>query len=168
MKSLHLDLELVLRTVSRMQWCRKTRRPRLLAHDSEWQNALNCNANAPQPPRYRFQGLVCPLALRRGRDPRQLQRSPACQQSFSWFCFHCKREYRNRFLLCDRVRHDPPPCLLASVAERIVTMDLQKGKARASQHYVGWRARRRPCSFQSQRQYFLLTLPFIERANRRS
>jgi transposase len=42
-------------------------------------------------------------------------------------------------------------------------MDLQKEKARASQHYVGWRASKRPCFFQPQGQFFLLTLRFIER-----
>jgi hypothetical protein len=55
--------------------------------------------------------------------------------------------------------------LLASEAESIVTitMDLQKEKARASQHYVGWKVSKRTCFFQSQREFFLLTLPFIER-----
>jgi hypothetical protein len=45
-------------------------------------------------------------------------------------------------------------------------MNLQKEKARASQHYVGWRGRKHPCFFQSQGEFFFLTLPFIERANR--
>src|ERR1700757_2714407 len=76
-----------------------------------------------------------------------------------------RKSYRPRVSDRTMVGTSPPPRLLASEAESIVTitMDLQKEKARASQHYVGWRARRRPCSFQSQRQCFLLTLPFIER-----
>src|ERR1700739_1974314 len=81
-----------------------------------------------------------------------------------------RKSYRPRVSDRTMVGTSPPPRLLASEAESIVTitMDLQKEKARASQHYVGWRARRRPSSFQSQRQCFHLTLPFIERGNRRS
>src|ERR1700739_1993616 len=81
-----------------------------------------------------------------------------------------RKSYRPRVSDRTMVGTSPPPRLLASEAESIVTitMELQKEKARASQHYVGWRARRRPCSFQSQRQCFLLTLPFIERRYRTS
>src|SRR5262249_53931151 len=45
-------------------------------------------------------------------------------------------------------------------------MDLQIEKARASQHYMGWREGKHLGSFQSQEDSFFLTLPFIERANR--
>jgi len=41
-------------------------------------------------------------------------------------------------------------------------MNLEKEKARASQHYVGWRERKHSCFFQSQEECFVLTLPFIE------
>src|SRR5215831_998004 len=45
-------------------------------------------------------------------------------------------------------------------------MDLQIQKARASQHYMGWREGKHLGSFQSQEKCFFLTLPFIERRNR--
>jgi hypothetical protein len=45
-------------------------------------------------------------------------------------------------------------------------MNLQKEKARASQHYMGWRERKHPCFFQSLEEFFLLALPFIERGYR--
>jgi len=46
-------------------------------------------------------------------------------------------------------------------------MDLQKEKARASQHYVGWREGKHPCFFQSQENCFFLTLSFIALATLR-
>jgi hypothetical protein len=46
-------------------------------------------------------------------------------------------------------------------------MDLQKEKARASQHYMGWREGQHPCFFRSQENSFFLTLPFIERRYRK-
>jgi hypothetical protein len=46
-------------------------------------------------------------------------------------------------------------------------MNLQKEKTRASQHYIGWREGKHLCFFQSQREFFSLTLPFIERRYRK-
>jgi hypothetical protein len=47
-------------------------------------------------------------------------------------------------------------------------MNLQKEKARAYQHYMGWREGKHPCFFRSQEKFFFLTLPFIERGYRTS
>jgi hypothetical protein len=47
-------------------------------------------------------------------------------------------------------------------------MDLQREKARAYQHYMGWREGQHPCFFRSQEKSFFLTLPLIERGYRTS
>src|ERR1700682_953110 len=66
------------------------------------------------------------------------------------FCNRTACRIRNR-----RRRHDN-------------NMTLRKKKTpRASQHYMGWRARQKSLLLPVAGEFFLLTLPFIERAYRR-
>src|SRR5882724_3050815 len=67
------------------------------------------------------------------------------------FCNRTACRIRNR-----RRRHDN-------------NMTLRKKKTpRASQHYMGWRAGQKSLLLPVAGEFFLLTLPFIERANRTS
>jgi hypothetical protein len=66
------------------------------------------------------------------------------------FCNRTACRIRNR-----RRRHDS-------------NMTLQKKRTpRASQHYMGWRARQKSLLLPVAGEFFLLTLPFIERGDRR-